>query len=522
VLFRVSHRAIAAELPDGAEKFGNLDTEDEPTTLSGRTLRAYVRAHRGDLASIPIFDFAKKFISHDLAQAFAESSRAAIKFRLYVDAFFEHEARTAEGLKEMWGLWLLDLRNTSSPDHAPADAYRHLDSMSIWAYWSREFTHPIYIDRGQGKGRLGTGYVYDLRSMRNFSPPDGDVKQLIKSLLQEADLLRTGSVPSRAFVEINFPPFVMLVFEEVSPAFVMVEALDAKDHVLPIYLFPSALLWCAPHTGCGPDSNPGSFDDVVKVLVVMAAAALRDFWVVEDRDRVLGPPRIAHTMGTQRNERRIVYLPRIRYVGGRNLSEKAERAAHMKARAAHWRSEHYRKLPAGHRPTRRQIAVAEAFERSPPEGCTWVRGASVAGAEVEKIYRSRSISEVLFDVVPSKAKALSGLSWFEFELHCTRWLRSVGFDEVARTSIDKGVDITAFEKGSQPSMWVIQCKHWTKKVGPDVVRELEGARVLRNADRAMLIVSSAFTPAAIETATQLRIDLIDGDDLHHSRAAAHL
>jgi HJR/Mrr/RecB family endonuclease len=51
------------------------------------------------------------------------------------------------------------------------------------------------------------------------------------------------------------------------------------------------------------------------------------------------------------------------------------------------------------------------------------------------------------------------------------------------------------------------------KVGPDVVRELEGARVLRGADRALLITSSAFTPAAIQTARELNIELVDGDGL---------
>jgi Restriction endonuclease len=271
-----------------------------------------------------------------------------------------------------------------------------------------------------------------------------------------------------------------------------------------------------PNTGCGPDGKAASFDGVARVLVAMAAAALREFWVVEDRDRVLGPPRITRTRRSRHLERRVVYLPRIRYIGGQNLVEKAERVAHMKARAAHWRSEHYRKLPVGQRPTVRQIALAEAFKRSPPDGCTWVRGASVAGVETERVYRSRSLAVVLFDIVPSKAKALSGLSWFEFEQHCTRWLRSRGFDEVARTSIDNGVDITAFGRESRPLNWAIQCKHWTRKVGPDVVRELEGARVLRKADRAMLIVSSAFTPAAVETASQLKIDLIDGDSLSHT------
>jgi hypothetical protein len=57
----------------------------------------------------------------------------------------------------------------------------------------------------------------------------------------------------------------------------------------------------------------------------------------------------------------------------------------------------------------------------------------------------------------------------------------------------------------------------------NVVRELEGARKLREANQAMLIVSSAFTPRAIESAKQLGIELIDGDQLqaksHTTRAS---
>jgi hypothetical protein len=513
VLFRLSHEALAAELPDTAGVFASLENDEEPTTLSGRALRSFVRDSRSELASMPVFDFAKTFIGQQLARALGETRRSAIKQRLYMDVFFEEEPTASAGLERIQALWLLDPRNASSPDRATAATYRHLDRTSIWAYWSRQLTHPFYVDVGAAGRRLGDGYVCDLRSMASFVPPIDDLDALIRSLLQEADLLRVGSVPSRAFVEINFPPFTMLVFEEINPAFVMVEALDANDRVLPIYLFPSARRWAMPGTGCGPDGKAASFQDVAKVLVTMAAAALRDFWIVEDRKRVLGPPRAARVAGSKRADRRIVYLPRIRYVGGRDLAERAERASDLRARVAHWRSDHYRKLPAGQSPSLRQIMLAEAFKRSPPEGCTWVRGSSIAGVEVEKVYRSRSLSEVLFDVVPSKARALSGLSWFEFEQHCSRWLRGRGFDEVARTSVDRGVDITAISGNDQPLKWAIQCKHWTKKVGPDVVRELEGARILRKADRAMLIVSSAFTQAAITTASELGIELRDGDDL---------
>jgi HJR/Mrr/RecB family endonuclease len=119
---------------------------------------------------------------------------------------------------------------------------------------------------------------------------------------------------------------------------------------------------------------------------------------------------------------------------------------------------------------------------------------------------------LLFDAIPSKGQALAGLTWFEFERYCGGWLRRHGFDEIARRSIDEGIDITAFkDRAGTAEQWAVQCKHWSNKVGPDVVRELEGARRLRGADWALLITSSAFTPAAITTAQQLRVELVDGD-----------
>jgi hypothetical protein len=259
-----------------------------------------------------------------------------------------------------------------------------------------------------------------------FDPPKGDVEETIKLLLQEANLLREGSAPQNAYVEINFPPFVALVFGELSGDFVMVEALDAQSRALPICLFPSMQKWVAPNAGAGPDGRIASFKSMTNVVVAMAASALRDFWVVEDRERVLGLPRIGRIAGSKSTERRVIYLPRIRYVGGRNLGAVLEGATNAKARAAHWRAAHYRKLPEGHQLSKKQLAVAAAYGQVPPPGQTWVRGASVTGVDVERVYRSRSVAKLLFDVIPSKGQVLAGLTWFEFERYCGGWLKHTG------------------------------------------------------------------------------------------------
>jgi hypothetical protein len=173
------------------------------------------------------------------------------------------------------------------------DVYRGLDPLSIWAFWTRQYTHPIHIDDGsKARNRIAKGFVYDLRSVVGFEPPKGDIGTTIRGLLQEADLLRLGSIPPTAFVEINVPPFVCLVFAEIGSEFVMVEALDAEDRALPIYLFPSVRRWTIPNTGCGPCNDIASFEEIANVIAAIAAAALRDFWVVEDRERVFGAPAI--------------------------------------------------------------------------------------------------------------------------------------------------------------------------------------------------------------------------------------
>jgi hypothetical protein len=514
VIYRLSYEGLKAEAPTSSTVFREQLDGVEPTTESGRRLAQCVRDLDDELDTLSPYVLAKRFVLEYMGQV--DTSIDSIRYGLFLNSQTDWSAGCRNALSLIRLLWLTD------PDapHAPANIkgrgfYDALDPLSVWAWWSRQLSNPFFLDDGShARKRVAAGYVYDLRSATGFDPPKGDLGETIKLLLQEADLLREGSIPQNAYVEINFPPFVALVFGELSADFVMVEALDADSRGLPIYLFPSLQKWVAPTAGAGPDGRMASFDAMTMVAVAMAASALRDFWVVEDRERVLGLPRLGRIAGSKSSERRVIYLPRIRYSGGRNLGVVLEGATNTKARAAHWRSAHYRKLPEGQQPSNKQHALAQAYGQSPPSGQTWVRGASVTGIEAERVYRSRSVAKLLFDAIPSKGQALGGLSWFNFERYCGGWLRRQGFDEVARKSVDRGVDITAFkDRSGKAEEWSVQCKHWANKVGPDVVRELEGARRLRNADRAMLITSSAFTPAAIQTASELGIVLVDGDQL---------
>ena len=514
VLYRLSYEGLKAEAPTSSVDFREILEGSEPTTEAGRALATCVRDLDGELETLSPYEFAKRYVLTYLGRL--DQNIDSIRLGLFINSQTDWSTASRNGLNLVRLLWLTDPESPKAPHNIKGRGfYEALDPLSVWAWWSWQVSNPFFLDDGGRHRRpVSVGYTYDLRSAPRFDPPTGDLNETIRLLLQEAELLREGSAPPNAYVEVNFPPFVALVFGEVSSSFVMVEALDAHGRSLPIYLFPASEKWVAPTTGAGPDGRMASFEAMTRVAVAMAASALRDFWVIEDRERVLGPPRIGRIAGSKSAERRVIYLPRIRYVGGRNLGSVLESAANSKARAAHWRAAHYRKLPEGHQPSRKQQALAAAYGQIPPQGQTWVRGASVTGVEAERVYRSRSVAKLLFEAIPSKGQTLAGLTWFEFERYCGGWLRRHGFDEVSRKSVDQGIDITAFkDRAGKAEQWAVQCKHWSNPIGPDIVRELEGARVLRGADRALLMVTSAFTPGAITTAQQLGIELVDGNHL---------
>lgn len=112
----------------------------------------------------------------------------------------------------------------------------------------------------------------------------------------------------------------------------------------------------------------------------------------------------------------------------------------------------------------------------------------------------------------SKPAHRTGIS---FEEKCMRLLEKQGFN-CQRTAItgDGGVDIVATSnlpllKGT----YIVQCKDWKNPVGEPPVRDLYGVVASENANKGILITSSAFTDAARNFARGKNIELIDGDQL---------
>ena len=118
--------------------------------------------------------------------------------------------------------------------------------------------------------------------------------------------------------------------------------------------------------------------------------------------------------------------------------------------------------------------------------------------------------------IPSKN--LNNLSGVEFEVFVTQLLRAMGFQtKMTKASGDGGIDIVAtLDKPVIGGRYLFQCK----RLGPDslvgapTVREFYGAVTAdRKTRKGILITNSGFSLQAIEFASEVGIELIDGQRL---------
>ena len=104
------------------------------------------------------------------------------------------------------------------------------------------------------------------------------------------------------------------------------------------------------------------------------------------------------------------------------------------------------------------------------------------------------------------------MSGVEFEYFIAELLKNNGFYnvQVTKSSGDFGVDIICHKK---LKTWVFQCKCYKSKLGLRPVQEIYCGKEKYNADKAVVITNSYFTPAAKELAGDLSVLLWDRDKL---------
>lgn len=95
----------------------------------------------------------------------------------------------------------------------------------------------------------------------------------------------------------------------------------------------------------------------------------------------------------------------------------------------------------------------------------------------------------------------------QYEEHCADKMKWQGFwavEQIGKTG-DFGADIVA--RGFWFQKIVVQCKHYTGKVGVKAVQEVIAARQYYGASRAAVATNSTFTKAAEELARKCRVEL---------------
>lgn len=131
--------------------------------------------------------------------------------------------------------------------------------------------------------------------------------------------------------------------------------------------------------------------------------------------------------------------------------------------------------------------------------------------------RLASLSGKLQRQLASSPELVKGLHWHDFELLIAELFERDGF-EVVRTPAqgDKGVDFfAARHTGLGTLLYVVECKHYTRPVGPDFVRQLAWVVDRHRATGGVLATTSRFTAGARAEQREVpyRLSLADYADI---------
>lgn len=107
----------------------------------------------------------------------------------------------------------------------------------------------------------------------------------------------------------------------------------------------------------------------------------------------------------------------------------------------------------------------------------------------------------------------------DYEYVVANYLRRHGYSGVTVTqgSGDYGVDVVAKKAGVR---YAVQCKHYSKPVGQEAVREAVAGMAMYRCQRAMVVTNSTFTRAAEDLARINGVILLSGIENERSQTGA--
>ena len=206
---------------------------------------------------------------------------------------------------------------------------------------------------------------------------------------------------------------------------------------------------------------------------------------------------------------RVIYIPRVKYSVVEQPSASRVRVdLGQRDIKVHGVSCHVRKVGQA---SAKQLFLAQRYGVDVPTGYTFVRPHERGKKKRDVLYRSRSAMQAIFGASDSST---AEVKWFKFETDVRSAMRNLGFDVQHLSANHRGgVDIFAAKgSGLEEVHWIIECKCWSRKVGPNIVRELVGRLAeYPRGTKGMVVTTSAFTRGAEEAAETHGIELVDGD-----------
>lgn len=392
-------------------------------------------------------------------------------FKMFTECALMSPQATQEGLAKPW------LANSPEGLQLKATPLElSVDVEDVRTYWRQGLELFDVLDSGLWARGSDLPYpLADLGKRMAGTTIEGGIEAAearTMALLTEALDARQWSIPWGARVELAVGPFVGLRIYEVQGEFTCLFIDDkGRYYHVAVGLRQQRPQFCsarflkpanepevpgqatgerrgaeqeAPETD-EPEQSWDWDDDSQVTMQLVAAAIVRDFLVVEERETVFGS-RSATRRVHGHEVRTVIYLPRVQYHRPRaDLEQLPEALEATAGRSRHAVTQHLRRVGTA---SAAQRFLAQRYGVHLPEGFTFVRPherGAAATQERIRIYRSRSASRMLFEVVET-APAGTRPDWFEFEKECATVLRRRGLvvrHQAAQRDGDGGIDLYA-------------------------------------------------------------------------------
>lgn len=484
-------------------------------------------------------DLVKSIIEQSLSERSKEDIGSMIRTlrtssNISVDRSMYSLAKSLMLMYQLWILLNLTKKGTALPMVGDIEYYNFSDKECLY-YWPNMngcLLASGWMEKDSAFKVLDTQSLYEnftshlsasykaanktIISEENFKTIDDTNLEYINKIATEIEEQGTGEyIPYNAAFEIKDDPNFKYVRFVENDRNIMFFVTDENDNVIADVYNKRRKEFCGwiLNTQKINEEQERSFCNYLYPKIM---AAIRDWKILIERDSTMLYRGKRIPNGVVSNKKRYIYLPRVRY---KRNPEKERIFYSENKKLSGERRAHVRKLPSGTKASKLQLLLAANNNIPVQDGYTFVRE-SIWGkgmTKTKKIFRTRSLhGEVYVDPDQvEKAKEINDLSPAGFEEYVSKYLEKQGWEIIERQNYDGGIDVRGFKEiDGVIKKAIVQCKHWKKPIGPDVVRELIGAKEVENDEYEkimMVITSSRFTTGAIEIAEKHNVILIDGD-----------